>query len=342
MNIYDYVRDNLIYSSEIHWKKIIDTALNYNENDKEKLMSYTFYLTLKSKNLEASKYLILEYFKGNFDSFFENNTDNLIFLYKQLKDLGIIIPKKYIKKSIILLFETLLEDKEKFQEHMIKSSYTRITKDVKYVREYFNEFPEELEDKEFDEIKKYVNNGVFKKYGKGPYFGCELEIVFHNKNDRQNCLNDLWDHKFGFHLAYEKDVADIGFEIVTDVFGFENIILLFKKIFKIIKKYNAYCSQKCGFHIHIDNTYDVLEKCKKIFTIENRKSLNLIGLREMNSSISETGITVDKHDDFSTIEIRIFRCTTILRNVIKYIIFTNDIITKDIDTINKKYNLLSQ
>ena len=38
-----------------------------------------------------------------------------------------------------------------------------------------------------------------------------------------------------------------------------------------------------------------------------------------------------------TIELRFFRCTMILKNIIKYLIFANDIVTKDLSYINKKY-----
>lgn len=345
MDMFKYINENFSLKSNPNWKKVVDTALDYNGDDKEHLIHYTFYIVLRRNQTEAINYLLSVYYnKDSLNSFFEDFIEDLCIIYESMKKHGITVPKKYYKKSVILNLENC--SKYDLQSYSMRQDTggrgLPTSTEIRYLNKYFDEYPEDLQenrDEELDKFKKYINNGKFKTYGNGPYFGCELEIAFHNENDKQNCLNDLWDHKYGFHLVNEADVPS-GFEIITDVFGFENIILLFKKIFKIIKKYDAYCTQKCGFHIHIDKTDEVLDKCKKVFTDDNQKSLELIGLREKKGFGSS--ITVDKHDNFSTIEIRIFRCTTMLRNVIGYIVFTNDLITKDIDTLNKKYKLIKK
>jgi len=196
---------------------------------------------------------------------------------------------------------------------------------------------------QFPELKKFSNNLQFKKYGKAPYFGCELEISFKNNEDKEKCLNELWKNKHGFHLSYDESVTN-GFEIITDILSFEYCVLLFKKIFKILQKYNAKCDSSCGFHIHIDKNNDIKNKIDQIFHPGNQDKLELIGLRSLNEYCKIKIPRVNRYEAINmfnekTYELRFFRCTLILKNVIRFLVFTNDLIKMDIHKIIKKYDL---
>jgi hypothetical protein len=134
-----------------------------------------------------------------------------------------------------------------------------------------------------------------------------------------------------------------GFEIVTNVFGYEEILFLFKSIFKVLHKYNAKCDSSCGLHIHIDKTLNIENKIKKLFGCVDVNTIEMIGLRSLNDycKMNKTewskyhAVNIEGHS--TTIEFRFFRCTLILKNIIKYLNFVKNIVLLDENKLLQKY-----
>jgi hypothetical protein len=164
---------------------------------------------------------------------------------------------------------------------------------------------------------------IFQRKGNAPFFGCELEIKFNNFNDIYDCKSELFKiNKENFTIVNDMSIGSQGFEIITNVFGYAEMIFLFKQILKIVTKYNGKCDSACGLHIHIDKTPEIEKKIKELFNCININTIELIGLRSLNDYCKMNTnkwskyhvVNIEGHVD--TIEFRFFRCKLILKNII--------------------------
>lgn len=184
----------------------------------------------------------------------------------------------------------------------------------------------------------------FKKIGESPWFGCELEITFDTYTDKFKCFNELYLNKNHFHITSDLSIKN-GFEIVTDVMGIREMCLFFKSLLATLKKYNAKCDSSCGLHIHIDKTPEMEEKVKSLFKIDLQKKFELVGLREMNKYCKMNTSDWSKYHaanitgHVNTIELRFFRCTLVLKNILRYLLFAYYLVTKPLEFIKEKYDL---
>jgi hypothetical protein len=195
-----------------------------------------------------------------------------------------------------------------------------------------------------DEIE-YKPFRRFQKVGEPPYLGVELEIVFETNEDRLKCKNILDVIK---HIQIVKETSiENGFEIVTDPMNIKHQIILWKILTKILTKYKARCDKTCGLHIHIDKTNNALKSIPLIFYNKNKNKLELIAKRSENKFCMypncKQDICVYKGKNsavnirFNSIELRIFRCSVIFKNIIKFLKFANDVMVLETDDILTKY-----
>jgi hypothetical protein len=187
-----------------------------------------------------------------------------------------------------------------------------------------------------------VNNLKFKKVGTPPYFGMELEIEFNNSAERYMCMMELEKLKTYIHMVPDESI-DTGLEIVTDILDYTTMRNVLEEIIPIVKNNYGKCSSNCGFHIHIDKTVEIEEKVKKIFIPSRQKKLELIGLREMNGFCKMNTNNWSKYHAVNTtgydhtIELRFFRCTLVLSNIVSFLDFARDISLLDYDQFILKY-----
>ena len=247
--------------------------------------------------------------------------------------------------------EALKESIENGHVEVVKSL---VTKGVDIGFFDFNDFIYNLRDNQVNVLKYFQTIGVidknistkalqFQKHGEPPFFGCELEITFDNDTEKYSCYKKLLMIKNNNFMMVKDSSITNGFEIVTNIFGYREQILLFKKVLDIVNKYKGKCDSSCGLHIHVDKTTDIENKIKSLFGCLNQNTLELIGLRSLNNYCKMNqsdwskyhAVNIEGHTD--TIEFRVFRCTLRLKNIIRYLNFAKNIVLLDEDELKRKY-----
>src|SRR4029077_20136994 len=125
------------------------------------------------------------------------------------------------------------------------------------------------------------------------------------------------------------------------IMNFKIQAFLWKVVLSIIANFGGFCSPECGFHIHIDKTQTSLDNVKALFQERCRHKLELVGLRELNRHCGDLENFRDKRCAAfirdGTIEIRIFRCSLIYKNILRYLLFANDLSTMQTNILMHKY-----
>jgi hypothetical protein len=194
---------------------------------------------------------------------------------------------------------------------------------------------------EYHEEPKYWK---FKKIGHPPYFGFELEVEFISSDNLRKCSRELEKASSGILFYQNKDRSlRNGLEIITNVFGAQEIIDVASIIFSIIKNNGGRCDSSCGLHIAIDRTPGMVEKVQELVTEYDLALLPIIGQRSLNDYCKLQFNPSDKYTAFNltqsdkTIELRFFNCTLDLDEFIQYIQFTSDLVQIPLPQLVRKY-----
>jgi hypothetical protein len=181
----------------------------------------------------------------------------------------------------------------------------------------------------------------YKRFGTGNMFGCELKVAFSNRATALGCSVALRYIK-GIQLQHNPHIGTYGFEIITDQMNFQMQVFMWRTLLPILQSFSAKCTEDTEFHVHLDKTKNVLFNVKCLFNSKCTSKLNAVAMRDIEKFYYINGNFDSKQcavfvSPTKGVEIRIFKCSLILKDILKFLIFCNDIYEMDSVELLHKY-----